>query len=246
MHGDDLAIFLFWITWAVGFGLEAVKAETVLRRACFGALSAIFLIMGLSWTQIEDVWPRATMWVDSVATNPVSWFILFMFIAAVFAFHRPKVKPAPLIASPLKAASERPVSAIPEPAEKRVKEPEKREFISPSVTLFYLMSLYRESLKVHADQIAKPYLNKWARLTAKVDDVVTYGTFPDAPFMVVGEIKSGDDPRDHVRHHMVFDDKKWNERLTMLRRGEEFLFVGKIEMISSTYMQFTDCEIVES
>jgi hypothetical protein len=45
MHGDDLAIFLFFMTLVFAFGLEALKAATVARRVGFGVLATVFLGM---------------------------------------------------------------------------------------------------------------------------------------------------------------------------------------------------------
>jgi hypothetical protein len=90
MQGDELAILLFWFTLFATFVLEAVKAETTKRRIFFGALALLFLLIALLWHQVSGLWPALTAQVAAVATNPVTWFALFMFIAAIFAFHRPK------------------------------------------------------------------------------------------------------------------------------------------------------------
>jgi hypothetical protein len=90
MHGDDLAIILFLLTLGTAFGVEAVKAETLLRRAAFGGLAAFFLLTGLFWLQLKKLWPPLTEWAASIATNPMSWFIVFILVVAIFAFHRPK------------------------------------------------------------------------------------------------------------------------------------------------------------
>ena len=108
MSGDDLAIFLFFLSLAFGFGLEAVRAETVARRVTFAALSGICLLAGIFWLQIKTVWPAFTVAVTSIATNPLAWFIVAMFILAVFAFHSPKKRnvggqrqPSPPIVAPV-------------------------------------------------------------------------------------------------------------------------------------------------
>src|SRR3954469_2480521 len=90
MQGDELAILLFWLTLSVGFGAEAVKAETLGRRLGFGSFAILFLASGVLWHQVSPLWPALTNQVALVATNPVTWFVLFMFVAAIFAFHRPK------------------------------------------------------------------------------------------------------------------------------------------------------------
>jgi hypothetical protein len=84
--GDDLAIFLFWAALVVTFGLEAVKASAASHRIGFGVLAAACAICGLLWTQIAKVWPPLTEAVSALATSPQSWFVIFMFVAATFAF----------------------------------------------------------------------------------------------------------------------------------------------------------------
>jgi hypothetical protein len=88
--GDDLAIFLFFLTTAFGFGFEAVRAETSPRRITFSVFSVWVLLAGIFWLQIKPLWPSFTAATISVATNPVCWFVVLMFIFAVFAFHKPR------------------------------------------------------------------------------------------------------------------------------------------------------------
>jgi hypothetical protein len=93
MQGDDLSIFLFWATLAVTFGYEAVKGETIIRRAALGTLAGAFLLSGVFWLQIKKIWPPLTESVAAVATSPQSWFVLFIFISAILIFRRPPKHP---------------------------------------------------------------------------------------------------------------------------------------------------------
>jgi hypothetical protein len=92
--GDELTILAFWLTLFAAFTVESVKAETTTRRIAFGGLACVFLLSGLFWSQLQKMWPPLTAWVTSVATSPTSWFVLLIFIAAVFAFHLPNQKDA--------------------------------------------------------------------------------------------------------------------------------------------------------
>jgi hypothetical protein len=87
LAGDDLAIVLFCASLAVGFGLETMKAETITRKAVFGFLTAALVPNMIFWLQIKKVWPPFTEAANSISTNPVAWFVVFMFILAMLAFH---------------------------------------------------------------------------------------------------------------------------------------------------------------
>jgi hypothetical protein len=89
MQGDDLTIFLFWMALFVTFVLEAVKAETTIKRVGFGACAATILLIGLFWQKIGPAWPSMAANMAVIAKNPMSWFAIFLFIAAIFAFQRP-------------------------------------------------------------------------------------------------------------------------------------------------------------
>jgi hypothetical protein len=160
MSGDDLAIFLFWLTLAAAFGLEAVKAETTIRRAGFGTLATFFLVTGLFWLQIKTLWPQFTRWAASIATNPISWFVLFIFIAAIVAFHRPKLKSANTNEKRPQATPESLTAPVPEP-------PRVWLDIKPS----YLMGLYENTTEIIGDALAAAYIGKWITVTGTVQDV---------------------------------------------------------------------------
>jgi hypothetical protein len=61
-----------------------------LRRICLGTLAGIFLLCGLFWLQIKQIWPPLTQAMAAIATSPQSWFVLFMFIVAAIIFARPR------------------------------------------------------------------------------------------------------------------------------------------------------------
>jgi len=93
MQGDDLSILLFWITLAVTFGYEAVKADTTkVRRIVLAVLAGLFLLCGLFWPKLKEIWPPLTEAMASIANSPQSWFVLFIFISAIVVFGRPRRK----------------------------------------------------------------------------------------------------------------------------------------------------------
>jgi Sec-independent protein secretion pathway component TatC len=123
--GDDLTIILFFFALVFTFGLEAMKAETLARRFGFAAFALGFLVAGLLWIQLKEFWPRLSDLVAPIATNPTSWFIVLMFIAAIFAFSPVKANKSK------KSVVQDPLEQDKQPQES-VSEPEERIFITAS------------------------------------------------------------------------------------------------------------------
>jgi hypothetical protein len=95
-EGDDLAITLFLLSLALpAFGFEAMKAETIPRRITFAVLAVLCLLAATFWLDIKQIWPAFTLMMVSIATDPVSWLLVLMFVLAVFALHRPKKQEMP-------------------------------------------------------------------------------------------------------------------------------------------------------
>jgi hypothetical protein len=87
MAGDDLTILLFFLSCAVTFGVETANAETSLRRLAFGFLTLACLGSGVLWQFLKTILATSiTENVAAVATNPVSWFVIAMFLLAVLPF----------------------------------------------------------------------------------------------------------------------------------------------------------------
>lgn len=77
LTGEDLVIQLFFWTSAFLAVVEAVKAAGWRIRA-FCGLAAVLFLVGLGWGLLKEIYPPLTGWVTSVATNPQSWFLLFV------------------------------------------------------------------------------------------------------------------------------------------------------------------------
>lgn len=170
MSGDDLAIFLFFLTCVLAFGLEAIKAETAFRRMSFGAIAAVCLLTGLFWLQIRETWPVLSTQMAAVATNPVSWFVVLMFMLCVFAFHRPKERsvhsPGLIETQKLDTGSKEPARAVASAS------PEERVFTR--VTAAELAGLLADRTSVQAAVLANPHMNKWMRANGIVRDVTRW------------------------------------------------------------------------
>jgi hypothetical protein len=105
------------------------------------------------------------------------------------------------------------------------------------------MSIYRDYTGVQADQLAAPYLNKWVKLSGAVNEIRAYRV----SLSVRAEIDPGGEDSLHTRYHSLeFCDEKSRQKMQMLKRGDPFSFVGRIEKIYATELRFEDCEIVAS
>jgi hypothetical protein len=210
------------MTLTFGFGLEAVKAETIPRRIGFGAFALFFLLTGIFWVQIKEISPTPLIdAVDSVGTNPVAWFVVFMFIAMVVAFHRPRQRPAP--------------PAILPPPSKPPARPAERVFID--VSPVYLMDLYEGKTSVQGDALAAAYLGKWLRIHAPIKDVSFFSDHYSISLKVGTELL-----KDTAA--LTFGPS-WNDRIAGLRKGEQISARGRIEKIDSMRVWLEDCEIVD-
>jgi hypothetical protein len=214
--GDDLAIVLFLMTLVFGFGLEAMKAEAVARKVVFSVLTAACLLTGGFWLQIKEVWPPFTKTTISVGTNPVAWFVVLMFILAVFAFHRPTNRNWGVTSGP---------EPDPVPLSQRI-------FLDVSLT--YLTGLYKDRTSLQADALAAAYLTKWMSVTGKVAEMTKKF---DGGLIVL--IRSDDEKI--VSASFLEKDK---EKITHIAHGTAVTVQGELERINSYSVNLRNCEIV--
>ena len=164
--GDDLVIFLFFLSLAFALGLEAVKAETAARRISFTVLSGACLLAGVFWLQIKKIWPPFTDVIISVATNPSAWFVILMFILAVFAFHHPKTKNTVNQPKRINGSKEQETR---EQQKEQSKPKEPREFVD--TTPEYLLGLRKDLSSFQYSKLVEPYIGKWLSVTGTVDNI---------------------------------------------------------------------------
>jgi hypothetical protein len=108
MSGDDLTIRLFFIGTAFSLAVAAMSQagwkHPVLIRGLFGVAVGLAAV-GLGWPSIKTFSPVVTATVDQIATNPVAWFVVFMFgLMAVLFLSKPREQ---------KAASNRSSTVVP-------------------------------------------------------------------------------------------------------------------------------------
>jgi hypothetical protein len=252
MAGDDLSIFLFFLTCAVAFGVEAVKAETAPRRISFATIAAVCLGSGIFWTHLKTLWPALSERVAAVATNPVSWFVIVMFFLAVFAFHRPRPKNIPVrvettkkleitpkFVDPAPLASvvaQGPVQPSAEP--KREPEPKKeepREFVDTTPEYLLTIRSSEGMSRVQTDKVLAPYLGKWMKITGTVREV-----YPNLVSLQMGEGHG-----DKARNATLQIDDKQKPKFHLLELNKQISVIGQIARVYRSEIELDHCELVD-
>jgi hypothetical protein len=233
--GDDLTISLFLVGLGATFGLEAMKAETFPRRGLFGVLAGIFLLIGFAWLQVKPLWPPLTTAISTIATNPVSWFVVAMFALAIVAFQprRPRGGPTPMpeaLLLPRIAA----VPPKPEPTPEPIKE-EPREFVN--TTPEYLLGIRRQEnlTRIQTDKLLSPYFGKWLKVTGTVTQI-----YDRITWVRIGEAVPG-----KTLSVILIVKDTWKPRFHMLEMNNIITAIGKIGEISYSEVQLEECELVD-
>ena len=223
MAGDDLTICLFFLACAVTFGLEAVKAETTVRRISFAAIALGCLLSGIFWVQVKTVWPTLTDKIAAIATNPVSWFVIVMFFLAVIAFHSPRKPTTSLV-----------TTASAPPSDATEQKPEKREFVD--ITPTFLIGIMSDSTRtrVQNQRVIEPYIGKWLKITGNVNDI-----YPNSIFFC-----SEDHPDKQGYNLMLAPTDEWKSQFHLLERGRKITVIGKFTEVGSQCITLRECELV--
>jgi hypothetical protein len=98
LAGDNLTIVLFFVGLSVTLGSTAMSQSGWKHWgliALLWALSAMSLLVGIGWTQFKAYSPAVESIVVSVATSPISWFVVIMCALMTALLHkRPGIFPA--------------------------------------------------------------------------------------------------------------------------------------------------------
>jgi hypothetical protein len=231
MAGDDLSVFLFFLTCTVAFGVEAVKAETAVRRTSFAVIALGCLFSGVFWAHVKPLWPALTAQIQLVATNPVSWFVVLIFFLAVIAFHRPKGPAIQAQASVRAIDPPRPIPPLTNNVattktlvEAKTEQPEPREFLQ--VDAEYLLDLRKDRKYTHVqiDKMVVPYIGKWMKIEGQIRDILR-------PFLVMRFPRPTPEyPGDYYDIHVYFEPSQ-AERFYSLGVGHRISVIGKVRAV---------------
>ena len=217
-------------------------------------IAAVCLGTGVFWTHLKTVWPAFSERIATVATNPVSWFVIVMFFFArdrfsltwlekvYFGRVETTKKPEPTTSKVADPAPPVVAQAFAQPlAEpKRETEPKKevpREFVD--TTPEYLLSIRRrEGLsRVQTDKIIEPYLGKWMKVEGAVSEIYKHTVWIEA-----GEERLGPTSRYHV---MLGIDNEQTPKFHLLELGKQISAIGQIERVHWSEVELDHCELAD-
>jgi len=227
MSGDDLIVFLFFLGFAVTFGLESAKAETVIRKASFGVAALVGLLTSIFWLQLKALWPSLSEKIAAVATNPVSWFVVFMFMLGIFAFHRPNNKSRP---SSVGAKADQSSQSEATPHQIEAHHPIQKDRSRPKeflqVTPEYLLSIRedRKYTSVQIDRMLEPYIGKWMKIDGSIRDI-------SSSCLMVRIPRPSEKYEDYYFDIALYFEAEWAGRFHALGAGHRVLAIGKLRRI---------------
>ena len=174
------------------------------------------MVNAIFWLQIRKVWPPFTEAIASIATSPVAWFVVAMFILAVIAFH-----PRP---------SRHPTTAA--PSGRKPKTEALADRIVVDVTPQYLIDFYTDRTSVQADALATMYIGKWLTVTGKVANI--FKVF-DESYRVALSCEP--------TNKLVTLNFGKNSQVIHIPLGTTITARGKIEQIGRLGVDLTECEM---
>jgi hypothetical protein len=118
-----------------------------------------------------------------------------------------------------------------------------RVFLPPDISVQYLTGLYKDNTSLQADSLARNYIGKWMKQSAVVANVAEYPTFGKSlEFQILASLEHP--PHRYIIQTLRFAET-WKDRISVLKRGSEITFIGKISQIDSSSITFQDCEPVD-
>jgi hypothetical protein len=101
------------------------------------------------------------------------------------------------------------------------------------------MKFFDEHTSIQAEKLVQPYLKKWMRIPNTV--VYNINDRGDEGYRVSATISNDNGPLVHL-----YFDKRWNERISILRRGSTLAIIGQIVSVETHGLRLENCEILYS
>ena len=176
------------------------------------------------------------MVVQPISSFPVSVWIFFggLVLAAVLHFsaaiiqHRtPRSQLVPASTSGFD------LSAVTVPDAQR----EGRTFLDPDITAAFLGNFFSTNTHIQAKKMVEVYKGKWMTISGSIGNIREVG---DSRVSVSLEHTVFTDPL-----IMMFFDKQWLDRLSVLRTGNHINAIGIINDIDGSSLLLENCELVD-
>lgn len=98
--------------------------------------------------------------------------------------------------------------------------------------------MVRDKLSTEKTRIAAPFIGKWIILTITISDVNTSEYFGEIEDYDSGILTGQESHQFRCRF-----SPEWNDRLSLLAKGQIVIITGKIENINSYGIDLTECEL---
>ena len=209
------------------------------------AFAAVFAAFGFWWESIAAAVPTFGELMHAVAASKVAWFVVFLaviFFPLLDAAHRHGwlVKGRPEAIG--KARREVPSSsAFQVPESEATAQIQERVPIGPSITLEYLVGLYREHIGIQATKLTERFIGKWMSVSGLVEEVLPTGK---TSAMLTFQRRPDESIYLHERAtiYMYFREP-WIDSVAMLRPGNEVTVNGQLDQVNKLAIHLKNCEI---
>ncbi len=123
--------------------------------------------------------------------------------------------------------------------------PNTTERIFIDITPEQLVGFYKKYNSAQADDLVKPYISQWVKVSGSVNDVNREKGFtePDTVRLSLAV----EDANGWIVYAVLadFNDQRWMNRALVFRKDEKATVVGKIKRVMPSGMAVVNCEIVE-
>jgi len=114
---------------------------------------------------------------------------------------------------------------------------ENRVFVGPSVTVAYLTSLFESRTEVQGNELVRPFLGHWLRVSGTFADLSDGGS--DHKLIVTFQL---DMERPFPRVLLWFESQ-WRDRLLILTAGTPITVIGQIRSVERNWVTLERCEL---
>jgi hypothetical protein len=117
---------------------------------------------------------------------------------------------------------------------------EGRTFVRPNITPEYLLGLSKGLTSIQANKLVEPFIGNWMMISGHLGEVVSCG--PDGVLIVFSNSGRVSGMQNVC---MLFDGKKWVDRLSILTREDSIIVIGQISKVGLGDVTLENCELAD-